>query len=65
MPKALVLLVHDLGDHCQRNMNMVQNFLGLGFAVYGLDHVGHGFRDWRHRHHAIRWKHKRCLPSFR
>jgi acylglycerol lipase len=41
-PKAILLIVHGLAEHCGRYMNIVNHFVPLGYAVYGLDHVGHG-----------------------
>ncbi len=41
-PKAILLVVHGLGEHCGRYMNVVDHFVPLGYAVYGLDHIGHG-----------------------
>jgi len=43
--KAVLLIVHGLGEHSGRYMNVVNHFLPLGFAVYGLDHIGHGKSD--------------------
>jgi len=40
--KAVLLVVHGLGEHSGRYMNVVDHFVPLGYAVYGLDHVGHG-----------------------
>jgi alpha-beta hydrolase superfamily lysophospholipase len=40
--KAVLLTVHGLGEHCDRYMNVVNHFVPLGYAVYGLDHIGHG-----------------------
>lgn len=40
--KAVLLIVHGLGEHCGRYMNVVNHFVPLNFAVYGLDHLGHG-----------------------
>ena len=40
--KAVLLVVHGLAEHCGRYMNVVNHFVPLGYAVYGLDHVGHG-----------------------
>jgi alpha-beta hydrolase superfamily lysophospholipase len=40
--KAVLLVVHGMGEHCGRNMNVVNHFVPLGYAVYGLDHIGHG-----------------------
>jgi alpha-beta hydrolase superfamily lysophospholipase len=41
-PKAVLLLVHGLGEHSGRYANLVEHFVPLGYAVYGIDHVGHG-----------------------
>jgi len=40
--KAVLLIIHGLGEHCGRYMNVVNRFVPLGYAVYGLDHIGHG-----------------------
>jgi len=40
--KAVLLLVHGLGEHSGRYMNHVNRFVPLGYAAYGLDHIGHG-----------------------
>jgi acylglycerol lipase len=43
--KAVLLIVHGLGEHSGRYMNVVNHFVPLGYAVYGLDHIGHGKSD--------------------
>jgi alpha-beta hydrolase superfamily lysophospholipase len=43
--KAVLLVVHGLGEYCGRYMNVVNHFVPLGYAVYGLDHLGHGKSD--------------------
>ncbi len=40
--KAVLLVVHGLGEHGGRYMNVVNHFVPLGFGVYALDHIGHG-----------------------
>ena len=40
--KAVILVVHGLGEHCGRYMNLVNYLTPQGFAVCGLDHQGHG-----------------------
>jgi alpha-beta hydrolase superfamily lysophospholipase len=40
--KAALLLVHGLGEHSGRYGNVVNRLVPLGYAVYGLDHAGHG-----------------------
>lgn len=43
--KAVLLLVHGLGEYCGRYANLVNHFVPLGYAIYGLDHIGHGKSD--------------------
>jgi acylglycerol lipase len=45
--KVVLLVVHGLGEHCGRYMNVVNHFVPLGCAVYGLDHMGHGKSEGR------------------
>jgi alpha-beta hydrolase superfamily lysophospholipase len=40
--KAILLLVHGNGEHCGRYTNIVNKFVPLGYAIYGMDHIGHG-----------------------
>ncbi len=40
--KAALLIVHGLGEHSGRYMNVVNRFVPQGYAVYGIDHLGHG-----------------------
>lgn len=40
--KAVLVVVHGLGEHCGRYLNLVNHFVPLGYAVYGTDHIGHG-----------------------
>ncbi len=40
--KAVLMVVHGLAEHSGRYMNVVDHFVPLGYAVYGLDHLGHG-----------------------
>lgn len=44
-PKAVLLLVHGLAEHCGRYMNVVNHFVPRGYAVFGLDLPGHGKSD--------------------
>jgi len=41
-PKACLMVVHGLAEHSGRYMNLVHKFVPLGYALYALDHVGHG-----------------------
>jgi acylglycerol lipase len=43
--KAVLLIVHGLGEHSGRYMNLVNHLVPLSFAVYGWDHIGHGKSD--------------------
>ncbi|HPS42237.1 MAG TPA: alpha/beta fold hydrolase, partial [Anaerolineaceae bacterium] len=40
--KAVLFIVHGLGEYCGRYTNVVNRFVPLGYSVYGLDHIGHG-----------------------
>ncbi|MCK4356005.1 lysophospholipase [Candidatus Bipolaricaulota bacterium] len=44
-PRAVLLIVHGLAEHSGRYMNVVDHFIPLGYAVYGIDHLGHGKSD--------------------
>ena len=39
---AVLLIAHGLAEHSGRYMNVVNHFVPKGYAVYGLDHIGHG-----------------------
>ncbi len=41
-PKAALLVVHGLGEHCGRYGNIVGRFVSRGYAVHAFDHIGHG-----------------------
>jgi len=41
-PHAVLLIVHGLNEHCGRYEHLAAYFTEKGYAVYGLDHVGHG-----------------------
>lgn len=41
-PQGVLVVVHGLGEHGGRYLNLVNYFVPKGFAVYALDHVGHG-----------------------
>jgi alpha-beta hydrolase superfamily lysophospholipase len=45
--KAALLLVHGLAEHSGRYMNIIDHFVPLDYAVYGIDHLGHGKSDGR------------------
>ncbi|MEN8140813.1 MAG: lysophospholipase [Thermodesulfobacteriota bacterium] len=55
-PKAALIIVHGVGEHSGRYMNLISPLLAKGYAVYSFDHRGHGrspeglaahVNDWR------------------
>lgn len=44
-PRAILLLVHGLAEHSGRYLNVVNHLVPSGYAVYGMDHFGHGKSD--------------------
>jgi alpha-beta hydrolase superfamily lysophospholipase len=49
-PSGVVLLCHGLGEHSGRYGNVVDALVPDGWAVYGLDHRGHGRSAGRRAH---------------
>ncbi len=49
-PRAILLIVHGLAEHSGRYGNVVNHFGPLGYAVYGIDHLGHGKSEGRRVH---------------
>jgi acylglycerol lipase len=49
-PTGVLLLCHGLGEHAARYANVVEALLPDGWAVYGLDHRGHGRSAGRRAH---------------
>jgi acylglycerol lipase len=49
-PSGVLLLCHGLGEHAARYANVVEALLPDGWAVYGLDHRGHGRSGGRRAH---------------
>mmetsp|Transcript_16842 Transcript_16842/g.25471 ORF Transcript_16842/g.25471 Transcript_16842/m.25471 type:complete len:286 (-) Transcript_16842:148-1005(-) len=41
-PRAVVILVHGMNEHCHRFDHVAKEFNLSGFSVYGFDHRGHG-----------------------
>ena len=41
-PRAILLVAHGLAEHSGRYTNIINHFVTRGYAVYGLDHRGHG-----------------------
>lgn len=44
-PAAVLLVAHGYAEHSGRYQNLVEYFLPRGYAVYALDHRGHGRSD--------------------
>ena len=44
-PKAVLLVAHGFAEHSGRYMNLVNAVVPHGYAVYALDHRGHGKSD--------------------
>jgi len=49
-PKAILLIAHGLAEHSGRYMNLVNHMVPSGYAVYGIDHIGHGKSEGRRVH---------------
>jgi acylglycerol lipase len=41
-PKAALVIVHGLAEHSGRYGNLVDQLVPRGYALFGIDHVGHG-----------------------
>jgi len=52
-PKALICLVHGLGDHIGRYAHVIDKFVGSGIGVYGLDLRGHGKSEGQRGHGTV------------
>jgi lysophospholipase len=44
-PRAVLLVAHGFGEHSGRYQNLVDYFQPLDYAIYALDHRGHGKSD--------------------
>jgi len=51
--KAAIMLIHGLGEHSGRYTNLVDHLIPLGYAIYAVDHVGHGKSDGIRKHIKI------------
>jgi acylglycerol lipase len=49
-PRGVLLICHGLGEHSGRYRNVVEALRPDGWAVYGLDHRGHGHSGGRRAH---------------
>jgi alpha-beta hydrolase superfamily lysophospholipase len=41
-PRGVLIVVHGLAEHSGRYKNFVDYFVPRGYAIYSLDHIGHG-----------------------
>ncbi|MCP3963657.1 MAG: alpha/beta hydrolase [bacterium] len=48
--RAVLLLVHGLGEHSGRYGNLVNHLVPKGYAVCALDHLGHGKSEGPRKH---------------
>lgn len=53
-PRATLVIVHGFGEHGGRYPNVVKHFVPRGYALYALDHRGHG-RSPGPRGHINAW----------
>jgi alpha-beta hydrolase superfamily lysophospholipase len=53
-PRAVIALVHGIGEHSGRYMNVVDHMVSHQIGVYGYDHRGHG-RSHGQRGHIDSW----------
>jgi len=58
-PKAILLVVHGWAEHSGRYTNLVDYFVPQGYAVYALDHRGHG-KSEGHRGYVERFADYLC-----
>jgi len=49
-PKAVVLIVHGYAEHIGRYAHVAERLVERGYAVYGLDHRGHGSSEGLRAH---------------
>ncbi|RKX93537.1 MAG: hypothetical protein DRZ90_12720 [Spirochaetes bacterium] len=54
-PKAVLLIVHGIGEHSGRYSGMAEYFNSRGIAVIGYDHRGHGLSEGK-RGLLLSWK---------
>lgn len=54
-PKALLVLVHGLGEHSDRYQHVVNHLVPQGMAIHTFDHRGHGRSAERPLAHVNSW----------
>ena len=50
--KAVLVIVHGLGDHSGRYGNLLESFVNKGVSFFAIDHRGHGKSDGKRGHIA-------------
>lgn len=64
-PKAVVVLVHGLGEHSGRYRYVAERLTTAGYAVHALDHRGHGRSDGKRAYATSYDELQRDLAQFR
>ena len=49
-PRAVVLVVHGMGEHCGRYEHFAAYLVDCGYEVHAMDHTGHGRSGGRRGH---------------
>jgi acylglycerol lipase len=49
-PKAVALVVHGMGEHMGRYQHVISTLVERGYAVFAIDHRGHGQSDGTRAH---------------
>ncbi|MCA9934613.1 MAG: lysophospholipase [Ardenticatenaceae bacterium] len=53
--RAVIILIHGLGEHSSRYQNVVDALVPQGYAIYSFDHRGHGRSPDRQCAHVNDW----------
>lgn len=53
--KAILAIIHGIGEHSGRYMNIINHLLPLGITVYSFDHRGHGKSPGK-RGYILKWE---------
>ena len=48
--RAVIILVHGLGEHSGRYQNVINSLVPSGYAIHALDHLGHGRSEGVRKH---------------
>lgn len=54
-PKAVLVIIHGLGEHSGRYANVVNHLAPLGYAIHSFDHRGHGRSAEKPTAHVHHW----------